>query len=97
MPVGENLAMSASSGEDPRSCGPEDFLCDFERERLSNVRINQEMMKSLGILNQSYLAAFFNAYFFLCIYIPERRFSLQHIYLLPCEPLTVSLFFFLSN
>ena len=43
-------SMATRGGECLRSSGPEEYLCDFEREPLNNVRINQEMMKSLGKL-----------------------------------------------
>ena len=34
--------LSSSEGEE------EEFLCDYERERLENIKKNQEMLKHLG-------------------------------------------------
>ena len=57
-------AMATKGGENTLNSAPEEFLCDCERELLSNVRINQEMMKPLGIVKQNDLLKTL----FLCVY-----------------------------
>ncbi len=42
---GHNMSDSWDSSS---SAGEEEFLCDYEKKRLENIRKNQEMLKSLG-------------------------------------------------
>ena len=43
------MATAIDIGGSSRRSEPEELLCTFERDRLRNIRINQKMMKSLGI------------------------------------------------
>ena len=41
--------MAVPSMSESSSCsGGEEFLCDYEKQRLENIKENQEMLKMLG-------------------------------------------------
>ena len=50
--VGSERGLASSSEEEEL-----EYLCEYEKKRLDNIKLNQEMLKMLGELQASYLEA----------------------------------------
>ena len=61
--------MVTRGDESPLRRGPEEYLCDYEREPLNNVSIRQEMKKSLGVNHIDLFKKLFFTILFLCVYV----------------------------